>query len=772
MLRSSDLPSTEIRAFALENHASPREVAFILKGETRLVRSDLRAALPQWTGLCHDTPILALFPMVGRILEGDPSYFLVEGEKLLSFLGQDIESVVPLHPPQIRKIKKEIGSTVFNLLVETIPERYETRILATSIRGIAPGDIATVTGTVTGWKKGWKATAPWVLDLAVGGAKIQVSFFGKVGPGYAAQFPLGTEVIISGEVSNRTVIPSFTNPEIFKYDAVWRELLSGYVPVYRKIPGVSRLFFLRTVREAALRLMKFSGDWIPSAVRSRYEWPDLIMAILNVHFPAPETSPEELDSRRTIHHRRLAFDKMFFFQYGAHLERVRENRRKPRTVTINSPLARSVEASLPFSLTVAQRRVLAEIRRDLAAPEPMMRLLQGDVGSGKTIVMLLAACDVIASGYRAVIMAPTEILARQHYETVCRCAPSITSAIVTGGATSRKKREMLEQAAGARLIVGTHALYENLDLLADLGLVVIDEQHRFGVAQRMALMEKANNPDVLIASATPIPRSLALTIYGGTEISVLNEMPQGRLPVKTRAVPFTSRPKVVEHIVSIVREGKKGYWICPLVEESEKSALAPVTAVYEEFRALLGDTVRLLHGRLKSEEKDAVIMDFKEGNARLLVSTVVIEVGVDVPDASFIIVENAERFGLAQLHQIRGRVGRGSIKSFAAFIAGEQASPKAIERLSFMEQVRDGFKVAEYDLKLRGPGALSGLEQAGFRSDPYYLLAAQYGIEVQKASQAARRFVNDPEASEAERRFVARVFDTFFRDRFDKVRIG
>jgi len=277
---------------------------------------------------------------------------------------------------------------------------------------------------------------------------------------------------------------------------------------------------------------------------------------------------------------------------------------------------------------------------------------------------------------------------------------------------------------------------------------------------------------VLIASATPIPRSLALTLYGGTEISVLNEMPPGRLPVKTRAVPFANRAKVVEHIVAIVREGKKGFWICPLVEESEKSDLAPVTTVYEEFHAILGDTVSLLHGRMKSEEKDRAISLFRDGAARLLVSTVVVEVGVDVPDASFIVVENAERFGLAQLHQIRGRVGRGALKSFAAFIAGEQASPKAVERLAFMERTSDGFKVAEYDLKMRGPGALTGLEQSGFRSDPYYLLAAQYGIEVQKASQAARRFLRDPDTPEAERRFVTRVFDAFFRERFEKVRIG
>ncbi len=773
LLRSSDLPAGEILAYAQAHRITPREIAFILKGETRLVRGDLRDKLPPWTGSQRDASILALFPLVSRILAGDPSYFLAEGEKLISFLGQDIESVIPLSHTQLRKIKKEIGGTVFNLLIETLPERYETRILAPTLQGIAPGDIATVTGTVTGWKRAWKSNAPWTMELAVGGKKTPVSFFGKVGQGYAAQFPEGSEVIVSGEVSQRTLIPTFTNPDIFRYDEIWKELLSGIVPFYRKIPGVSRIFLLRAMREASLQLMKFSGDWLPPALRSRYGFPDLILSLLNVHFPSPDLPKEQMETARTPYHSRLAFDKMFFFQYGSHLERRRADRRKPRRIAVNSAEARAVEQALPFTLTVAQKRVLAEIRRDLAAPEPMMRLLQGDVGSGKTMVMLLAALDVISSGYRAVIMAPTEILARQHYDTIARCSGGVAAALAVGGKSGKKKREMLESFRDAKLIVGTHALYENLDALPDLGLIIIDEQHRFGVSQRMELMNKATEPDVLVVSATPIPRSLALTLYGGVEISVLNEMPPDRLPIKSRFVPYTNRPKVVEHIVSIVTtEEKKGYWICPLVEESDKSDLAPVTAVYDEFRALLGDKVQLLHGRMKGEEKDRILTMLRDGSARMLISTVVVEVGVDVPDASFIVVENAERFGLAQLHQLRGRVGRGAIKSFAAFIAGEQVTEKAVERLSFMEQTSDGFKIAEYDLRLRGPGALTGLEQSGFRNDPYYLLAAQYGIEVQKASQAARRFLNDPDATDAERAFVARIFDTFFRERYQNARIG
>lgn len=772
-LNSSDIPAAAIAAYARERNLTPREIAFILKGETRLVRADLREGLPSWAGLLREEPILALFPLVSRLLAGDPAHFIAEGEKLLSFLAQDIESVVPLSTGQLRKMKKELGDTVFNLLVETLPERYETRILTTDLAGVAPGDIATATGTVVKWKPAWRATAPWTMEMAIGNAKIPVSFFGKIGKGYAAQFPEGSEVIVSGEVSRRTVIPSFTNPDIFRYDEVWKELLSGVMPIYRRIPGVSRLFHLRAVREASLRLMKFDGDWLPPVARGRYDWPDLIISILNVHFPAADLPADETAALGTPYHRRLAFDKMFFFQYGAHLLRRETAPRKPRTVRPFSKRAEEVEKALPFSLTNAQRRVLAEIRRDLAAPEPMMRLLQGDVGSGKTIVMLLAALDVIASGYRAVIMAPTEILARQHHDTITRCVPGVVAALAVGGRSGKKKKEMLDSFRDAKLIVGTHALYENLGALPDLGLIVIDEQHRFGVSQRMELMGKATAPDVLVVSATPIPRSLALTIYGGVSISVLNELPPGRIPVRTRFVPFANRRKVIEHVVSIIQgEGRKGYWICPLVEGSDKSDLAPVTAVYEEFRALIGDRARLLHGRMKGEEKESALAALRDGSANILVSTVVVEVGVDVPDATFIAVENAERFGLAQLHQLRGRVGRGAERSFAAFIAGEQVTEKAAERLAFMEHTHDGFKIAEFDLRLRGPGALSGLEQSGFRNDPYYLLAARYGIEVQKATQAARHLLASGDIAPEEQAFVARVFKTFFQERFEKIRIG
>lgn len=779
MLNLSEALIKEIKSYALNNKITPRELAIMLKGELRLLPKDMLAGLPQWAGSLKQTDFTAIFNLTSKILAGDPEYFLAEGEKLVSFLNQDIESAIPLSGVQLKKVKKAIGDNIFSLIINMLPEKHESRMLIKNPSGLIKGEIATITGRVMSWKRPWSNKAPWVMDMDFGdnaaNSRVSVSFFGKVGAGYAAQFPEASEIIVSGELSTRTMLPSFTNPDIFKHDEVWKELLSGFVPVYKKITGVSQLFLLRAVREAILRLMKFRGDWLPDIIRGKYGFPDLISSVINIHFPAIDIDKDELNEKETAFHRRLAFDKIFFFQY-AYRKQKAAAANKRRTVKINSTLAIKVEKELPFALTNAQKRALAGIRADLKSKEPMSRLLQGDVGSGKTVIMLLAGLDVASSGYKTVIMAPTEILARQHYETISKFTggSAIKSELVLGGVTGKKKKEARNQLVSeADFIIGTHALYENLEQLKNLGLVIVDEQHRFGVSQRMELMSKGNMPDVLVASATPIPRSLALTMYGGVEISVLNEMPAGRTPVKTRFVPYDNRQVVADHIVSIIeKENKTGYWVCPLVEGSDKLDATDVTTVYEEFKARIGDRAQLLHGRMKVDEKDRILGMLRSGEANILISTVVIEVGIDIPEASFMVIENAERFGLAQLHQLRGRVGRGAVKSFAAFIAGRDITEKAQARLNFMQGTNDGFKIAEYDLKLRGPGALTGYEQSGFANDPYYLIAAQYGIEVQKAQTAAKKVWTENILDSREKAFLDRVFDSFFKSSFEKYRIG
>jgi len=776
MFNLSDNLQESIKTFALQSHLHSREITFILKGRLKLLPKSALNSLPAWTGTFKEIDFNLVFDAVSRLLSSDSEIYIKEAEKLISFLNQDIESVVPLSRTQLKKIKKAVGDTLFSLLFEMMPEKYEERTFVKETSTLEPGEIATVAGKVHSWQKPFSKRAPWTMDFIAGGTRLKVVFFGKVGVSYASNFPAESEIIISGEVSKKSIFPSFTNPEIFKYDEIWKELLSGYVPHYKKIPGVSALFLLRSVREAVLKLMKYKGDWLPDVIRSRYRYSDLISSCINVHFPPLDLSLDYVLNKATPFHQRLAFDKMFFFQYAVFRDKNRVSVDKKRKITIESPLSLEAERGLPFALTNAQKRVLREIRFDLTSSEPMSRLLQGDVGSGKTVVMMLAGLDVIFSGYKSVIMAPTEILARQHYDTILKFVgeDNIKIAAVMGGVTGKKrKRERLEEVRRADFIIGTHAVYENIEEMGDIGLIIVDEQHRFGVSQRMKLMGKAFHPDTLVVSATPIPRSLALTMYGGVGISILNEMPPGRTPVKTKFVRSENRNKVVEYVEKIVKEeNKKGYWVCPLVEESEKLDLVDVHTVFEEFKDCFGERVKLLHGKMKGDDKEEIIGKLRRDEANILVSTVVVEVGVDIPDASFMVIENAERFGLAQIHQLRGRVGRGSIKSFSALIAGQNVSAKAEERLKFLTKTTDGFKVAEFDLKKRGPGALTGFEQSGFKNDPYFLLAAQYGLEMQKAHNVAEKVCAGGFLDEKEIAFIEKIFSMFFREKFERYKAG
>ncbi len=698
--------------------------------------------------------------------------FYTNAEKLISFFSQDILSVVSLSKKQIEKIQKNVGNRVFDLIFNLTPEKYEKRPLVKNTFHLKHEESATIEGTVDSWKKGF-GKRPFVMNLKLEKGNVLITFFGQIGKQYFAMFPVGSKVLISGQVSKKNIIPGFTNPSIFKYDETWKNLLSGIVPVYKKIKGVSHLFVLRTVSEVLFILQKFPYEWLPDEIIKKHNLPNLIKALCNLHFPSISLFEKEKDFFFSDIHKRIAFDKIFFFQYGAMLYKEEMKKNKNRIVKIRSKISLQTEKSLPFSLTNAQKRVLEEIRNDLKKNEPMSRLLQGDVGSGKTLIMLLSGLDVISSGYKTIIMAPTEILAKQHFTTIEKFISSkIKTLLVTGGITGKKRLEKLKNdLQQADFIVGTHALYEKIEFMENIGLIIIDEQHRFGVAQRMKLFEKAKNPDMLVVSATPIPRSLALTVYGGIDISVIDEMPPGRTPVKTRFVRAENRFKVVDYVVDIIKnENKKGYWVCPLVEESEKMNLKDVTTVFNELKELLGEKVLLLHGKMKSEEKNQIIEKLKTGKANLLVATVVIEVGVDIQDASFMVIENAERFGLAQLHQLRGRVGRGNVKSFAALIGGENLSEKAEKRLNFMVSTNNGFKIAEFDLKQRGPGALFGNEQSGLKNDPYFILVAKFGKQVETTKQLAKQIYISRDAKI--NNIFIKIFKKFFEEQFKRYKTG
>lgn len=694
--------------------------------------------------------------------------------KLFSFLNQPLESAVDLSKTQLKKIVAALGGKVFDFLIGNLPESYETRFLVTKFSDFERGKMATFKAKVVSVKRGF-GKIPSYLKVDLAGSLVTITFFGKLGMIYCNLYHEGDEVLVSGEVSPKSFAINLVNPEIFKFDEGWKTLLSGYIPVYKNIVGVSHLFMLRTAKMLVNLLSAHRGEWFPESLKKEFNFPGFVESLMNLHFPHLSADIDELNEFKTKWHKRIAFDQLFFFQFGSQFSAIGMRTDKNRRIKTESDLSVSVEKNMAFELTKAQKRVLGEIRSDLSSIYPMNRLLQGDVGSGKTAVMVLASLDVIAGGYKSVIMAPTEILAAQHYKTISQMVPeNIKIELFLGGVTGKKKKaERLENAKKADFLIGTHALFENMEFMEDIGLIIIDEQHRFGVSQRMKLQSKSTHPDVLVVSATPIPRTLALTVYGSTEISVIDEMPPGRIPVTTRLVPAGNRVKVFDFVTEIIKnQNKKGYWVCPLVEESEneemKSEMKHVEGVYEEFSKVLGDKAALLHGRMKGEEKRVIIERLKNGEINLLVSTIVVEVGVDVPDAVFMVIENAERFGLAQLHQLRGRVGRGKDKSFCALIAGSDISEKAFNRLDFLSKTENGFKIAEYDLKTRGPGALTGLEQSGFKNDAYFMLAVRHGELVEKA----RIFTKNILASgdDGYIKFCNRVFELFFAERFNRFR--
>ncbi|MBM3521905.1 MAG: ATP-dependent DNA helicase RecG, partial [Alphaproteobacteria bacterium] len=484
-------------------------------------------------------------------------------------------------------------------------------------------------------------------------------------------------------------------------------------PVYGLTAGVTARVMTRMVRAAAERAPELP-EWLDPALRTRESWPGWQAAIRAVHAPADHADLEPT----TIARRRLAYDELLANQLALLLVRRHQRRQAGTPLVGDGGLRAELVAALPFQLTGAQRRAVGEIVDDLGKPQRMLRLVQGDVGSGKTVVALMAMLVAVEAGRQAALMAPTEILARQHYETIRPLAERIglEVGLLTGRDKPRERRALGERLVDGslKLVVGTHALFQDEVTFADLALAVIDEQHRFGVHQRLALAEKGDGVHVLVTTATPIPRTLMLCAYGDMDASRLDEKPPGRKPVDTRLVPLDRLDEVGAAIGRRVKSGDKIFWVCPLVEESEEVDLAAATERQRWLAQLFGeDRVALVHGKLKPGEKDAAMTRFVDGDAAILVATTVIEVGVDVPAATVMVVEHAERFGLAQLHQLRGRVGRGDKPASCLLLYQEPLGETAAARLRIMRESDDGFRIAEEDLRLRGAGELLGTRQSG-----------------------------------------------------------
>jgi ATP-dependent DNA helicase RecG len=490
-------------------------------------------------------------------------------------------------------------------------------------------------------------------------------------------------------------------------------------PVYPLTEGLGPNV-VRKAAEAALTKVPALPEWQDAAWLRQQGWPAFADAVRALH--RPET-PDAI-SPETPAWSRLAYDELLAGQLALGLVRANQRRVSGRPSVGTGKLAKKITSALPYSLTPSQQQAVKEIAADLGKAERMLRLLQGDVGSGKTVVALLAAATVVEAGRQAALMAPTEILARQHFKTMSPLAQAagLRIAILTGRERGKERAAMLEQLAAGELdlLVGTHALFQDEVEFHDLALAIVDEQHRFGVHQRLALARKGEAVDVLVLTATPIPRTLVLTYFGDMDVSQLREKPAGRQPIDTRAVPLSRINDVVEAVGRAIGRGERVYWVCPLVAESEVSDLAAAEQRFEELRQHFGDTADLVHGQMKGAEKDAAMGRFASGESQLLVATTVIEVGVDVPEATVMVIEHAERFGLAQIHQLRGRVGRGDKRSTCVLLYRAPLGETAKARIEILRETEDGFRIAEEDLRLRGEGDVLGTRQSG---DPGFRIA-------------------------------------------------
>ncbi|ESY74554.1 ATP-dependent DNA helicase RecG [Mesorhizobium sp. M0051] len=541
--------------------------------------------------------------------------------------------------------------------------------------------------------------------------EIALTFFHAHASYLEKAMPEGEHVVVSGRMEWFNGRPTMVHPDHIAL-ASEAENLPLVEPVYPLTAGLSGKVLRRAIGQALARVPEFP-EWQDGAFMRRHTFSAFGDALARIHNPA-DPIDVSVDGAAW---RRLAYDELLAGQVSLALVRAKVRRLSGRPLVGDGSIVEKLRAALPYSLTSSQEFALAEINADLADPERMLRLLQGDVGSGKTVVALLAMARAVEAGGQAALMAPTEILARQHLATIAPLAAKVglRIAILTGREKGRERTDTLAGLASGEIdiVVGTHALFQETVTFHDLVLAVIDEQHRFGVHQRLAITAKGDAPDMLVMTATPIPRTLVLTAFGDMDVSKLTEKPAGRQPIRTVTLPLERLDELVGRMVDAVAGGQKIYWICPLVEESEEIKLMSAEDRFASLKPLFGDRIGLVHGRMKGAEKDEAMRAFKQGETRILIATTVIEVGVDVPDATVMVIEHAERFGLAQLHQLRGRVGRGDKPSSCVLLYKDPLGETAKRRLSVMRETEDGFLIAEEDLKLRGEGELLGTRQSG-----------------------------------------------------------
>ncbi|MGC2447300.1 MAG: ATP-dependent DNA helicase RecG [Candidatus Sulfotelmatobacter sp.] len=669
--------------------------------------------------------------------------------------------------PRIAEILDAKGIRTVGDLVHYLPFRYEDRLNPRGISELRAGEMASVVGEVRNSGLFRTRSKP-IFQLTVGQGRSRLRCLWFNATYLQDKFIPGQLIALYGKVEEdqrsrelQIIQPQFeilgdsadSGDNGAEKKAAESLEIGRIVPIYEGTGRLTSKWFRRIIRTALENLTPDLPEAIPAATRAHLGLISPRAALWNVHWPEPGESLADLQSSRTPAHIRMIFDELFFVELGLELKRRQQKAQTGIAFRLDEGVRGAIKKILPFHPTAAQKRVLKEIAADMGKPYPMRRLLQGDVGSGKTIVGFEAAIIAIENGCQVALMAPTEILAQQHYFSARRILENAGYRIVllTGSLENGRKREIRRHIAqgNAQLVIGTHALLEEKVEFANIGLVIVDEQHRFGVMQRLKLMRKsadggestrvgtgaspvqaeqrsatpspaspAPEPDVLVMTATPIPRTLALTLYGDLDLSVLDELPPGRTPIVTRQVTDDQSPKVWEFLRKQVEAGHQAYVVYPVIAENEESELKAAIKMYRELsgKVFADLKVGLLHGRLDADLKDQVMRLFQKGELQILVATTVIEVGVDVPNATIMVIEHAERFGLAQLHQLRGRIGRGAAKSYCVLMTGGKVTEDGQRRLQAMVDTNDGFKIAELDLELRGPGEFFGTRQAGLPS--------------------------------------------------------
>lgn len=642
--------------------------------------------------------------------------------------------------PKTARLFEGLGVFCPRDLLMVLPQSGIDRRLRSSVRDLVPPEVATLEVEVGNHLPPRQRGRPYRVIVQDARQEFQILFFHSRDDYLQRILPTGQRRIVSGRVEIFDGLYQMAHPDhILRPEDLGT--LPNFEPVYPLTAGVSQKMMKKAIAAAIVRVPEL-GEWIDPGLKARKEWPGWREAVTRAHAPTGvrDLSP---DAPARL---RLAYDEVFAHQITLAIARS-QRRRKPGASTRGdgARVARML-ATLPYAPTGAQTRAIAEILSDMAAPHRMNRLLQGDVGAGKTLVAMAALLSAVEAGGQGVMMAPTEILARQHLNGLRPLAEAagVRLEILTGRDKGRERARKLADLAQGRIgiAVGTHALFQRDVVFDDLRLAVIDEQHRFGVAQRMALGDKGAYTDILVMTATPIPRSLALAQYGDMDISLLDEKPPGRQPVVTSLASSERLSQVVNHLRRAVDEGRQAYWVCPLVEESETVSLTAAQSRFEALRAVFGDRVGLVHGQMPPDEKDAAMARFVSGEIRVLVATTVIEVGVDVPNATIMVIERAESFGLAQLHQLRGRVGRGAGESTCLLLYDPPLGETAARRLKLMRDTDDGFRISEEDLTMRGAGDVIGTAQSGLPRFKIADLERQAGL-MDLAQRDARKLLHD-----------------------------